>query len=143
MKTKKSHDLRPTCSVCGGTNVEDTAWIAYREDGSCYVVNGEGPLDGDYASTWCHDCEEHHDLVYHDIVGGLESNAAIYRRSCERIQNDAARERGPELLDALRSVITLAHSHFLLKGKKASRSDYDAFTQAQQLITQITTGKEG
>lgn len=133
-------DCRPTCSECGGTNVEDTAWIAYREDGSAYVVNGEGPLDGDDASTWCHDCEEHHALVYPDVGSGWESDAARYR---QRQQNDAARERGPELLDALRSVMTLAHSHFLLKGKKASSSDTAAFAKAKQLIEQLTTGKEG
>lgn len=157
-KTKK--DCRPTCSVCGGTNVEDTAWIAYREDGSAYVVNGEGPLDGDDASTWCHDCEAHHDLVYPDVGGGLESAAAIYRRSCDRIQNDAARERGPELLDALIEMLPHAHSYLLGKVKLMSDDTYERailesdglptgwklaedYRKAKQLITQITTGKEG
>jgi hypothetical protein len=118
--------------------VEDTAWIAYREDGSAYVVNGEGPLDGSEGSTWCHDCEEHHDLDYPDVGGGLESDAARYR---QRQQNDAARDRGPELLDALRSVMTLAHSHFLLKGKTASSSDFATFNQAKQLIELLTKGR--
>lgn len=102
MKTKTKKDCRPTCSECGGTNVEDTAWIAYRKDGSAYVVNGEGPIDGSEGSTWCHDCEEHHDLVYPYVVGGLESDAARYR---DRQRNDAAREHGPELLAALVALL--------------------------------------
>jgi hypothetical protein len=110
MKTKTKKDCRPTCSECGGTNVEDTAWIAYREDGSAYVVNGEGPLDGSEGSTWCHDCQEHHDLVYPDVGGGLESDAARYRRIG---QNEAAREHGPELLEAVIDLLPLAHSHLL------------------------------
>lgn len=141
MKTKKKHDLRPTCSVCGGTNVEDTAWIAYREDGSCYVVNGEGPLDGDEASTWCHDCEEHHDLVYPDPCAGLESTAACYRRaralSNQRLKNDAARERGPELLAQLTAMVELIERDY------AGFDAVEEWQAATKLITQITTGKEG
>jgi hypothetical protein len=54
--------------------------------------------------------------------------------------SEAAREHGPELLDALRSVMTLAHSHFLLKGKTASSSDFATFNQAKQLIELLTNG---
>jgi hypothetical protein len=155
MKTKKK-DCRPTCSVCGGTNVEDTAWIAYREDGSAYVVNGEGPLDGDEASTWCHDCEEHHDLVYPDVGSGWESDAARYR---QRQLNDAARERGPELLDALIEMLPHAHSYLLGKVKLMDDDTYERailesdglpsgwklaedYRKALQLVRQLTTGKQ-
>ncbi len=139
MKTKTKKDCRPTCSECGGTNVEDTAWIAYREDGSAYVVNGEGPLDGGEGATWCHDCQEHHDLVYPDVGGGLESDAARYRRLG---RNEAAREHGPELLDALRSMLPLAHSHFLLKGRRSCAADMQLFIKARELVNLITGSEE-
>jgi hypothetical protein len=155
MKTKSKKDCRPTCCECGGTNVEDTAWIAYREDGSAYVVNGEGPLDGSEGSTWCHDCEEHHDLDYPDVGGGLESDAARYR---QRQQNDAARERGPELLDALLEMIPMAHSHLLDRVKLMNDDEQERaalesdglptgwklaedYRKAKQLIELLTKGR--
>lgn len=128
MKTKSKKDCRPTCSKCGGTNVETTSWIEYREDGSERVVNGEGPF-GTEEGNWCHDCQEHLDLDYPKTTKSQDRDRQL---------NDAARERGPELLDALRSVMTLAHSHFLLKGKTASSSDFATFHQAKQLIEQLT-----
>jgi hypothetical protein len=135
--------------------VEDTAWIAYREDGSAYVVNGEGPLDGSEGSTWCHDCQEHHDLVYPDVGGGLESDAARYRRIG---QNEAAREHGPELLDALLEMVPMAHSHLLdrvklMCGEDRERGELESdglpsgwelaarYRKARQLIELLTKGK--
>lgn len=117
----------PCCSQCGGTNVEDTAWVEYREDGSERVSNSEGPL----TEGWCADCEEEVDLDYPDWTPAQLK---------QRQQNNAAREHGPELLDALRSMMTLAHSHFLLKGKTASSSDFATFNQAKQLIELLTNG---
>lgn len=108
MKTKKQPtpatptDQRPTCSVCHGHNVETTAWISYRDDGTAAIVPGEGP-HGDHLGNWCHDCQEHTDLDYPDFTPADRA----------RVQAaDAAREAGPELLEALRYVVAGSRQPF-------------------------------
>lgn len=97
MKTKKHPtpatltDQRPTCSVCHGHNVETTAWIEYRPDGTAAIVNGEGP-HGDEYGNWCHDCQEHLELDYPTTT---PTDDAL------RQARDAAREAGPELVAVL------------------------------------------
>lgn len=82
-------DQRPTCSRCGSHNVETTAWVQYRPDGTAAVVNSEGPF-GDHYGNWCHDCQEHLDLDHPDTTPADDAR---------RQEADAAREAGPELLD--------------------------------------------
>jgi hypothetical protein len=88
-------DQRPTCSNCGGHNVETTAWISYRPDGTAAIVNGEGPF-GDEYGNWCHDCQEHLDL---DYAGTTPEDDA------RRQTANAARENGPELLAVARWAV--------------------------------------
>lgn len=101
MKTKKKPtpakltDQRPTCCRCGGHNVETTAWIEYREDGTTAVVNGEGPDTTEYGN-WCHDCDDHGDLDYPETTPADDAR---------RQAADAAREAGPELLAALINTV--------------------------------------
>lgn len=143
MKTKVKKDCRPTCSECGGTNVEDTAWVAYREDGSAYIVSGDGPLDGCEGGTWCHDCEEHHDLIYPDVGGGWESEAARYR---DRQQNEAARGHGPELLAVLQSVRKTLEQLEQWRELDATAVDQliasDGLAAIDAIISKVTTGWE-
>lgn len=127
-KTMKPAYPLPCCAACGSTNIETTAWIDYRPDGTDRVVNTEVPFSGN-EGNYCHDCDDHVDLDYPNTTPAQDR---------DRQQNNAAREHGPELLDALSSVMTLAHSHFLLKGKTASSSDMAAFTKAKQLIELLT-----
>lgn len=127
MKTK-ADCLVPKCRVCGGNNVETTAWIEFREDGSERIANSESPASDD----WCHDCEADVDLDYPDLTPGQLK---------QREQNNAARERGTELLDALQHMLCLAGSHFLLKGKRASRFDMDKFQAARELVDAIVNMK--
>lgn len=102
MKTKKQPtpatptDQRPTCSACHGHNVETTAWISYRDDGTAAIVPGEGP-HGDHLGNWCHDCQEHTDLDYPDLTPADRASVQAA---------DAAREAGPELLDALAATVS-------------------------------------
>ena len=107
MRTKSKKDCRPTCSKCGGTSVETTAWIEYREDGSERVVNGEGPF-GNEEGNWCHDCQEHLDLDYPNTTKSQDRDRQL---------NNAAREHGPELLDALIELLPHAHGYLLGKVK--------------------------
>jgi len=51
-----------TCSTCGGTNVQTTAWIDPNTD---RVVDCEGPLD----DNWCEDCQEHVGLDWVMVIG--------------------------------------------------------------------------
>jgi len=103
MKTKAKKDYRPTCCECGGTNVDTCAWVEYREDMSERVINSEGPLFGEEAN-WCHDCDCNVELDY------PKTPASVDR---DRVQNQAAREHGPELLEAVIDLLPLAHSHLL------------------------------
>lgn len=84
-------DQRPTCSVCHGHNVETTAWVETRPDGTLAVVNSEGPF-GDEHGNWCHDCQEHVWLDYPDTTPADDAH---------RQAADAAREAGPELVAVL------------------------------------------
>jgi len=88
-------DQRPKCSVCGGFNVETTAWIEYREDGTAAIVNGEGPFEGPMGN-WCHDCDEHLDLDYPDFTPADRAAVAAA---------DRAREHGPALLAAIQGIL--------------------------------------
>jgi hypothetical protein len=85
-------DQRPVCTQCGGRNVETTAWIETREDGTYIVVNSEGPIT-DETGNWCHDCDAHTDLEYPRLTPADDARRAAAA---------TARARGPELLDALR-----------------------------------------
>jgi len=96
----KKKKLMPTCCECGGTNVETNAWVEYRDDGSQRVVNSEGPID-DESGNWCHDCEANVALDYSGVIGN-----DIAAESATRLRNEAARENGPTLLDALKAVIS-------------------------------------
>lgn len=146
MKTKAKKDCRPTCCECGGTNVESTAWIEYREDGSERVVNGEGPF-GDEEGNWCHDCQAHLEINYPNCTPSQHRDRQL---------NNAARERGPELLDALIEMLPHAHNHLLGKVKLMSDDTYERailesdglptgwklaedYRKAKQLIAQVTT----
>jgi hypothetical protein len=126
MKTKKQPtpatlaDQRPTCPNCGGRNVEDTAWIRYRPDGTAEIVDGEGPC-GDEYGTWCHDCQEHAGLVFPETTPA--DNAS--RRAA-----DAAREAGPELLKALRWAVGEIADHL-------DRDHYAQFAAACQLLDRL------
>lgn len=94
MKTKQQTapiDQRPTCSVCGGRNVETNAWIEYRDDGTAEVVNTEGPI-GDDNGNWCHDCDDHTPLDFPTTTPADDA-----RRQAAA----AARANGPELLAVL------------------------------------------
>lgn len=101
MKTKKQPtpanvtDQRPTCCECGGHNVETNAWIETRPDGTLAVVNSDGPISGN-DGNWCHDCDAHVDLDYPDTTPADDAR---------RQAADAAREAGPELLDACRQLL--------------------------------------
>lgn len=88
-------DQRPKCCECGSYNVETTAWVDYRPDGTIAIVPGEGPHD-DESGNWCHDCEEHVHLDYPDFTP--EDRAAVAAA-------DRAREAGPELLETLRDLV--------------------------------------
>ena len=90
-------DQRPTCSQCGGHDVETTAWVTTREDGTLAIVDGEGPF-GDEMGNWCHDCQEHLDLDYQQTTPADNER----RRKAE-----AAREAGPELLAALKALVRI------------------------------------
>jgi hypothetical protein len=103
MKTKSKKDCRPTCCECGGTNVETTSWIEYREDGTERTANSEGPLSGE-EGNWCHDCDAHVDLDYPKTSPSQDRDRQL---------NNAARERGPELLDAVIELLPLAHQRLL------------------------------
>lgn len=95
MKTKQQTapiDQRPTCSVCGGRNVETNAWIEYRDDGTAEVVNTEGPI-GDDNGNWCHDCDDHTPLDFPTTTPADDAR---------RQASAAARANGPELLAVLR-----------------------------------------
>jgi hypothetical protein len=131
MKTKtkkKTYTVRiewPVTYYCDtvvkATDPHDAARIAMEDpdydNQRSYDESGDSTVEGV--------CEgDEYDFMQHIDVGSGTS--------------EAARERGPELLDALRSVMTLAHSHFLLKGKTASSSDFAAFNQAKQLIELLT-----
>lgn len=117
----------PCCSRCGGTNVESTAWIEYREDGSERVVNGEGPF-GDEEGNWCHDCQAHLDITYPDYTPEQHK---------ERQHNNACREHGPDLFDVLVELLDIADMG------EVDEETRPLVERAKQLITQITTGKEG
>ncbi len=88
-------DQRPTCPNCGGHNVEDTAWITYRPDGTAEIVNGEGPF-GDDEGTWCHDCQEHAGLSFPKLTPADDAR----RQSAAH-----ARAHGPELLAVARWAV--------------------------------------
>lgn len=126
MKTKVKKDCRPTCCECGGTNVETCAWVEYREDMSERVVNSEGPLFGEEAN-WCHDCDCNVELDY------PKTPASVDR---DRLQNQAAREHGPELLAAL---IALLEEADLGEVDEDTRPIVEA---ARSVISKVTTGRE-
>jgi len=94
MKTK-CVDQRPTCAECGGHNVETTAWIEYREDGTCMIVNSEGPF-GNEEGNWCHDCDAHVDLVYPKTT---EADDIRRQRAA------AERAHGPQIAAMLRQIL--------------------------------------
>lgn len=87
-------DQRPKCCECGSYDVETTAWVNYRPDGTMAIVPGEGP-HGDEYGNWCHDCQEHVHLDYPDFTP--EDREAVAAA-------DRAREAGPELLAALKHL---------------------------------------
>lgn len=107
---------RPKCSECGGYNVETTAWIEYREDGTEKIVNTEGPLFNE-EGNWCHDCDAHVDLDYPESYTPQDDQL--------RQMNNAAREHGPELLAALGALLADPN------GKKATYA-------ATQLVERLT-----
>ena len=148
MKTKSKKDCRPTCCECGGTNVETTSWIEYREDGTERTVNSEGPLFGE-EGNWCHDCDAHVDLDYPKTTPSQDRDRQL---------NNAAREHGPELLDALLEMIPMAHTHLLERVKLMCEEDRERgelesdglpsgwelaerYRKAKQLIEQLTQGR--
>lgn len=92
--TSQPRDLRPTCSRCGGRNVEEIGWTAYRPDGTTFTVSTECP----YSDYWCADCESDAELTY------PEATPEEYRQA---EANDAAREAGPELLAACRRALSV------------------------------------
>lgn len=127
MKTKKRTtpatptDQRPTCCRCGGRNVETTAWIEYREDGTTQVVNSEGPID-DATGNWCHDCDDHTPIEFPETTPADDARRQVA---------DAARANGPDLLDALRLLVRAA-------GNLPSRPVIDrAYRDAVSLIEYI------
>lgn len=117
----------PCCSKCGGVNVESTAWIEYREDGSERPTTGEGPF-GNEEGNWCHDCQEHLDIIYPSYTR---------KQSEKRQHNNACREHGPELFKALEKLMEQADLGEVPDELRP------VVKRAKQLITQITTGKEG
>lgn len=125
MPTKQKNaptDQRPTCSVCGGHNVEDTAWISYRPDGTAEIVNGEGPLGDDFG-YWCHDCQEHN---------GLDFPTTTPADDAHRQAAAAARAHGPELLDALAALVRAAER--MAASTKAGTVTRAAMIRAEHLV---------
>lgn len=114
-------DQRPTCSECGGHNVETTAWIETREDGTYVVVNSEGPIT-DETGNWCHDCDAHTGLEYPRLTPADDAH---------RQAAAAARAHGPELLDALAALVRAA-DEFGFPGR-GSR----ALQQARELLDRL------
>jgi hypothetical protein len=148
MKTKTDTRPIPQCCKCGGTNVETTGWIAYRDDGSERVVNSEGPLSG-AEGNWCHDCDDHVELHYPYTTPPQDR---------DRQQNNAAREHGPELLDALLWMLPLAHTHLLGRVRLMNEESQEQagletdglpsgwelaeqYRKAKQLIEQLTKSR--
>jgi hypothetical protein len=89
-------DRRPTCADCGGRNVESTAWIEYREDGTAAIVAGEGPFEG-AMGNWCRDCMEHTELNYpSDHRSNQPAQAAVNCRTPGpwAVQGQWATDRG-------------------------------------------------
>jgi hypothetical protein len=125
-KTKKK-TLLPTCCECGGTNVETNAWIAFRDDGSEYVVNSEGPIS-DESGNWCHDCDENVCIEFPDTTP---------ERDALRQRNEAARENASELLTALKSMIEAVSDSSETWRARAGAS----YATAQRLVKQIEGGK--
>ena len=87
-------DQRPKCSQCGGHNVDEIAWIKYREDGTAAIAKPRFPFEGP-TGTWCHDCEDDVGLDYPYMV-------PADRNAMEAA--DRAREHGPELLKSLKRL---------------------------------------
>lgn len=85
---------RPFCKECGGTNLQATAWIEWREDGTSRLADVEAPND----DAFCADCDQEVDFDWPaEMFTPAESN--------RRLAAEAAHEAGPELLAALKALL--------------------------------------
>jgi len=117
-------DQRPTCSACGGHNVETTAWIDYDADGIAHVVDGEGP-HGDELGNWCHSCQEHVDLDYPTTTPADDARRqAAY----------AAREYAGDMLQLLRTL-TAGRWH---ESRELADEYGRAMAAARDLVARLT-----
>lgn len=97
MKTEKT-PRTPYCAECGGTDVQITAWIEWRPDGTERVAGSTE--DGD-EGNWCPDCEDHTEIVFPTIEPEWLKEEWDARRELA----EAAREHAPQLLKLLEEIL--------------------------------------
>lgn len=94
MKTPKT----PYCAECGGTDVQITAWIEWRADGTERIADStEDGREG----NWCPECEDNTEIVFPTIEPKWLSDEWEERR----ILSEAAHEHGPQILKLLEEIL--------------------------------------
>lgn len=125
---KKTTPKRPYCAVCGGTNVTTVAWVEWRDDGTERPTFDESPISDD-DGNWCSDCADSGDGGHVEIIypEAMSTPAASNRR----LENNAARERGPQLLKLLGEVLDAV-------GEGMIDGDERVLARAQEYIDKLT-----